>query len=456
MKSYELKPTYENLLRTFQDDTIGRNADIFRFIDILNAMEEGSSIALDGNWGSGKTFFVKQVKMVLDAHNLFIPAEKEERGVFVEARNRFYKNNAPELQPLVCVYYDAWENDNDDDPVLSLVYTILNDVDTDFKLKNIDAIKAGASVMEFFSGRNWTQMIESLRGESPLDALKGRKGVEGLIGEFLESLLPEKGNRLVVFVDELDRCKPSYAVKLLERVKHYFCHENITFVFSVNTNELQHVIRKHYGNSFDGSRYLDRFFDLRVALPPPDLSEYYRSREFNDRRYVFDITCNTVIRAYHFELREIAKYLRLVRMAAHKPTHSGQSGYFSPDRAVLFCLYYVLPIVIGLRVHDAKRYTDFVEGRDYSPLYEIAKKTELLDFRELLNCNETYDSGKQDKTQVTLEEKMKEVYNAIFNTTYNGINYHTKIGALEFNDETKPTLMRATGLLSHFTTLDID
>ena len=76
------------------------------------------------------------------------------------------------------------------------------------------------------------------------------------------------------------------------------------------------------------------------------------------------------------------------------------------------------------------------------------------DFR--IPRNETYDSGKQDKTQVTLEEKMKEVYNAIFNTTYNGINYHTKIGALEFNDETKPTLMRATGLLSHFTTLDIE
>ena len=49
----------------------------------------------------------------------------------------------------------------------------------------------------------------------------------------------KKGNRLIIMVDELDRCKPSYAVKLLERIKHYFTNDRITFVFSVNTYELE-------------------------------------------------------------------------------------------------------------------------------------------------------------------------------------------------------------------------
>ena len=64
MKKYDLEPSRENLLRTYKEDSIGRNADLIHFIAILDAIEDGCSIALDGNWGSGKTFFVKQAKMV--------------------------------------------------------------------------------------------------------------------------------------------------------------------------------------------------------------------------------------------------------------------------------------------------------------------------------------------------------------------------------------------------------
>lgn len=67
MKSFELKPTEENLLSTYKNDQIGRNTDIHAFVDILNSLEDSCSIALDGAWGSGKTFFVKQVKMVLES-----------------------------------------------------------------------------------------------------------------------------------------------------------------------------------------------------------------------------------------------------------------------------------------------------------------------------------------------------------------------------------------------------
>ena len=61
MKTYEILPTDENLVQTLIDDTIGRASDIFRFVTILNSIDCSYSIALDGRWGSGKTFFVKQI-----------------------------------------------------------------------------------------------------------------------------------------------------------------------------------------------------------------------------------------------------------------------------------------------------------------------------------------------------------------------------------------------------------
>lgn len=260
MKSFVLKPTYENLFETYKNNAIDRNQYIFQFIEILNSIEGGYSIAVDGNWGSGKTFFTKQVKMVMDAHNKFIENEhSEDNNTIVSIRNQHYGRNSFELWPQVCVYYDAWENDNEEDPIMSLVYAILQSVNTDYSFKNHNWINAGASIIEAFTGQSWANVVANLRSTSPLDELKAHKDIKCLVDEFLDSLLPEKGNRLVVFIDELDRCKPSYAVRLLERVKHYFDHENITFVFSVNTNELQHTIKKHYGNSFDGSRYLERF-----------------------------------------------------------------------------------------------------------------------------------------------------------------------------------------------------
>lgn len=458
MKAYDLKPTHENLMKTFTEDTVGRNIDVLRFVTILNAIEGSCAVALDGNWGSGKTFFVKQTKMVLDAHNENIQVlTKEDKEEITNACLRCTKVKLPELQPQVCVYYDAWENDNDEDPILSLVYTILNNVDTDFSFKDSSCINKAASLMEFFTGKDWRSLIDSLKGTTPLDSLKQTKNVEQLVHEFLQSLLPERGNRLVVFIDELDRCKPSYAVRLLERIKHYFSNDQITFVFSINTNELQHTIRKHYGNDFNGFRYLDRFFDLRVTLPPVNLQDFYQSLNFSDSRYTFDIVCSAVIKANHLELREIAKYINLTKIAAYVPTHMQHSTpYFSEEKAEQFCLLYIVPIVVGLKVSDSQKYTDFIEGRDYSPLIEVSSSLSNAFFGDLLNMNETYSNAAATRTLVTIEDKLKEVYEAIFVTKYRPEKYYTDIGDMRFNEKTKEFLLRTCGLLSEYTHVDID
>lgn len=130
-------------------------------------------------------------------------------------------------------------------------------MDIDYSLKeNPDCLQLGASVLELFTGKNFGQIIEMLRGEDSLAMLKKEKDIHKAICEFLDSIMHERGNRLVIFIDELDRCKPEYAVKLLERVKHYFENDSITFVFSTNMKELQHTIRRYYGENFNACKYL--------------------------------------------------------------------------------------------------------------------------------------------------------------------------------------------------------
>lgn len=71
---------------------------------------------------------------------------------------------------------------------------------------------------------------------------------------------------MLLLVDELDRCRPEYAVRLLKEMKALFVRDRIVVVHSANLDQLAKVISGKYGEGFDGSRYLDRFFDLKVPL----------------------------------------------------------------------------------------------------------------------------------------------------------------------------------------------
>ena len=73
MKTYDLLPIYENIKDTFLKDTLKRNNYLYRFISLLQSIDDmNCTIALDGKWGAGKTFFIQQAKLLLDVLNPYI------------------------------------------------------------------------------------------------------------------------------------------------------------------------------------------------------------------------------------------------------------------------------------------------------------------------------------------------------------------------------------------------
>ena len=464
MKSYELQATDENIRMTFLNDTIDRNKDIKSFITILNSIEDCCTIAVDSYWGSGKTFFVKQVKMILDANNNFVDSPYlQERDQILNTWNKYNKNNSDELKPHVTVYYDAWENDNDDDPILSIVYQILQSVDTEYsfneegKLKKLLNIVGDiAESVSKVKVKSIVDNLQELKGDDLFNTLRNKKGLKDKIDDFLNSLLPEHGDRLIVFIDELDRCKPSYAVKLLERIKHYFNNDLVTFVFSVNINELQHTIKHYYGNNFDAYKYIDRFFDIRITLPRANMKKFYESINLISSN-LYDLVIKRVIETYNFEMREILKFVRMTRIVAYDPTRNNlKHKFIYNQREINFVLITFVPVMIGLKIVDLGKYRNFIEGNDYSPLIEIYDENEFpIHLIEQL-FEVTYENEKTTLYKnIKWSEKLKQIYNALFITNVEEMGFGITIGTLSFDAKIREILMHTESLLSENSNFDI-
>ena len=125
--------------------------------------------------------------------------------------------------------------------------------------------------------------IRRLRGagNEPTDRHSHLKDTEKRLKESLEQLGSEVASStnqpLVVIIDELDRCRPTYAVECLERIKHLLEIPNIVFVLGVNRDELCQSI-KHVNGQIDASTYLQRFFDLEFNLPLVRTREFWAAR----------------------------------------------------------------------------------------------------------------------------------------------------------------------------------
>lgn len=445
MGGLELLPTEENLVKALKDDLLKRNKDLVYFYDLLSAQETSGSIALDGRWGSGKTFFIKQTEMLINAQNKMSNMDNDKRNSII---NAVYKKKRMEDIPEkfdLAIYYDAWENDNDTDPIISLVYEITKQlgITYDFSEKK-DMFQLAGSILELFTGRNIEAVIRNLKSDNPFIELEKEKNLEKNIEDFFTEILVERGNRLIIFVDELDRCKPSYAVQLLERVKHYLCDDRISFVFAVNLEELQHTIKHFYGETFDACRYLDRFFNMRISLPPADKSRFYQSIGL-ESGYVLEDVCKRIIETYNMELRELSRFYYQIKLAVYNPTHDkGKWNFIFPDeKGKQLILLYIVPILVGLKIVDITLYNEFVDGKNAQPLIDIYLDSEI---GERLVRGLSVDNEVIEKSDV--KQKLQELYEAIFKTEYTNNSYETTIGDYAFDCNSKAFAKTTASMLS--------
>ena len=426
MKKLELKATEENIIESLENDAIGRNNEVFNFSKLLSTLEGPYSVAIDSEWGSGKTFFVKQVKMLLDSLNPQSKVDKETSDKILKKFNldkELNENSEKVDDSIYSIYFDAWKNDADDEPIKSLIYDIMLELDFKYNFSNTKLTDAGIQALKFLTPviggavETGSKILDSLLSEEELKPFIKKKSFEKEIQNFISELPNERGNKLVIFIDELDRCNPAYAVKLLEQIKHYMEDDRIIFVFSVNINQLQHTIKHHYGNNFNATKYLDRFFDLQVKLPKANMMKFYENMGLNNsENYTINTICVSIIETFDFSLREIVRLYQNVKVATE---NFKEDMYDSNSQG--FLNYCVIPIMIAIKLSDRDLYTNVIEGRNSEPISKIFSNLpeNFLD-NFLLEKDETSEDMNSDK--------FEKLYNAIFNS-----RELTKIGTLIFN-----------------------
>lgn len=295
----------------WSDDLFGRRAEAELLVGYVESVwdrptiGEGAkayTIAVDAEYGEGKSFFLRRLA----------------RHLAIE-------------HPVAFV--DAWADDLADEPMTAIAATLKAALDPlldEPKLKarwktfvekggrvakiagigllkrglgllmTAPAVEAAAGVIDGLSdatqeaiddvieeaGADVAGALTSIGGTSDLlgerirQFERGRKAVEEMkrsLGAVVESLGDHAvGPPIVVVIDELDRCRPTYAIKLLEEIKHLFDVPGLVFIFGLHGDQLAHSVSGAYGPGFDGKAYLRRFLQRRYTLAPPDLEPLVR------------------------------------------------------------------------------------------------------------------------------------------------------------------------------------
>lgn len=291
-----MKPKHKDLVISdvdpFANCKLNRKTNAVILNKIIESYKDGFTLALNGEWGTGKTTFLNMWQKELIQNG--------------------YKT----------VYLNAWENDFVSEPMVSILGELKSIVTAPHE-KLFDNIKTKASkfskgiipaiakgITKKYLGEDAADLIESTTKaatevfENEISDYEKKK-IE--LTEFKSKLQELVNNEcenkpLVFIIDELDRCRPDYAVELLEKVKHFFSIEGVVFILSIDKTQLCSSIKGYYGSSeINAEEYLRRFIDIEYSLSDPEtkpfcnyLYEYFEFDSFmqSKERMGYSELCN--------------------------------------------------------------------------------------------------------------------------------------------------------------------
>ena len=379
-------------------------------------------ISINAAWGYGKTTFMKALKEKLIEKNF---------TVFT---------------------FNAWANDYEGDPLESfineLVPQMLKEINYNKDKEDETAetisllLAAGNELIRKFSKFDvieYVQRVQSnkkyiktnLPKKNSLRNFENKSPFSKQKKEFITqlnnyytnmiNLSPKKENKkIIILVDELDRCKPTFAIELLERIKHLFDTGKYLFIFTINSDQLMESVKQIYGNCFDETGYFRRFFDYEFTLPLPtnkNIKKYFENYSIFSKKQNASGLPDYIHSCFYIEnislrtCEKIDKFILLMMNMTDKTFSNEEASYLA------FGIYikFIVPRIFDL-IFIKKQIPDQISKSEINEINKSFKFLKCINFDKILGDGETTEI--ETKEIISAFIKLENVHPDKFQTSY--------------------------------------
>lgn len=245
--------------------------DVIKDIRLLKSNGNTGFIMINGEWGVGKTFVLNMIK------------------------------NKIKFEDYNIIEYNCWENSYYDDP-LSAILSIMYDTIQDSKVWSDDDREKFNTLIEIplylltFGTIPFFKVSKEI-----LDKMKKNKNktISSQIKDIKE-YFNNNEKTIIVIVDELDRCLPEYAIKVLERLYLLFKDVKNIIVIIGNNNKQLEVSIKHLFGEIDASEYLNKFIDITHTLVNLEITSENLYQKYNQYFIKFNFNQEYLYETFYF------------------------------------------------------------------------------------------------------------------------------------------------------------
>lgn len=254
-------------------------------------------ILLNGSWGSGKTTFISELCSAVQKNE-----DMELLNNYNAYEHDFYDNA---FIPFFASIDNIIKLKDEQKKTISSVFTgfVNGAMITSYAaIKSMVANKTGFNLDDIKD--NMLKLEEEIHNSDYVVDYQKLLNIKSSIKDSITQLSKDKTQ--IIIIDELDRCKPTFAMDTLELIKHFFDINNCVFIISVDKLQLEESIKSVYGNGLDGEKYFSKLFDYQFDLPLINFSDAVDTTNIPNKSHILSFA-NNLFKILNVSLRDSKK-----------------------------------------------------------------------------------------------------------------------------------------------------